>query len=182
MMMFHKFIILVFSILCISCKVSPLNHELHDNETVCNYKSILKLDKQLKELQQRDDSIYHQQLYDNKDLDKAIHLSLNIDSISSYKKFYLIYAHNDTLAYEIISLKKKDISITNNDSIKIGNKYNLSIIDLFPEESKSIPGFGIIPKDVTGGYLLYDAYIPFEQKFHYTIYEVINLDGIQLTY
>ena len=77
-------------------------------------------------------------------------------------------------------LKKKDISITNNDLIKIGNKYNLSIINLFPEES--IPGFGIIPKDVTRAYLLYDVYISFKPEFHYTIYEAINLDGLQLTY
>ena len=178
-MMLHKFIILVFSFLCLSCKTS-LNHKLYDNGIVCTHNSIIELNKQLKERQQQYDSIYHQQLYDNKDLDKAIHLSLNIDSISSYKKFYLIYAHNDTLAYEIISLKKKDISITNNDLIKIGNKYNLSIINLFPEES--IPGFGIIPKDVTRAYLLYDVYISFKPEFHYTIYEAINLDGLQLTY
>ena len=99
-----------------------------------------------------------------------------ITKIKNEKSFYIVYAQRNDSTFKIVSTKK-NVDDSNCRKIKIKNGYNLELRKIFPLDS--IMGYAIAPNlGIVFTYGEENKIVPIEEKSHFSIYHVTNLQGL----
>ena len=97
-----------------------------------------------------------------------------INKIESNHILYFIYAQRNDTIFQIISLK--DVISSDFEAIKIGNKYQLDLIKIFPNDL-FWKRFDEAPRDAKESIWFGES-----KKTHFSLYVATNLDGLSISY
>lgn len=110
--------------------------------------------------------------------------AVNVDSIYkirrviNVKPYYIIHAQRNDSTFKIISEIDNNLS-SRCRKIKVGNKYILNLVKLFPLDSvfgKPIaPNLGIVDFELGHGRV-----VRIDKETHYKIYKATNLNGLYI--
>jgi len=100
-------------------------------------------------------------------------MSYKIKKIESNHILYFIYAQRNDTIFQIISLK--DTINCDFETIKVGNKYQLDLIKIFPNDLFRI-GY-----DEARQYAKESVFFGTDKKTHFSLYVATNLNGLNFS-